>query len=233
MRCAAVLLLLAGGAWANPDVIAARAIRDYNFTLAGREIHSIESIRDRLVPVMRKMSAKTAKSIRFQLDRGYKKKYGQTPEFLAVVSQILAAGGNKGIAKLWHRYRAEGKRDKVRLGIAEALGGCGDERARQTLLKIIYDKTPEVAAAAVRGCASYAQVKQDKRKTTVKELVKRYTKVYDDAAGKEPDTKQAKMYQALKPVMNSTLQAFTGQELDSAAAWKAWLAENLSRNWDG
>jgi hypothetical protein len=233
MRYAGILLLLAGGALANPNAIGAQAIRDYNWTLVGRSHHSIESIRDRLAPVMQTMSAKYAKSIRFQLDRGYKKKYKATPEFLAVVSQILAAGGTNGIATLWRRYKAEGKRDKVRLGIAEALGGCGNDRALTTLLKIVYDKSPEVAAAAVTGCASYAQVKQDKRKNAVKELVKRYAKVYDDAAGKEPETKQAKMYQALKPAMNATLRAFTGQELDSAAAWKAWLGENLAKNWDG
>ncbi|MHC4162892.1 MAG: HEAT repeat domain-containing protein [Planctomycetota bacterium] len=232
MRRAGILLLLAGGALANPDVTAAHAIRDYNWTLVGRASYSIESIRDRLVPVMQSMSAKVAKSIRFQLDRGYKKKYKQTPEFLAVVSQILAAGGTNGIATLWRRYKAEGKRDQVRLGIAEALGGCGNDRALTTLLKIVFDKTPEVAAAAVRGCASYGKVKQDKRKAAVKKLVERYAKVYDQAAGKEPETVQAQMYQALKPTMNATLRAFTGQELDSAAAWKAWLGENLSRNWD-
>jgi hypothetical protein len=226
------LLLLAGVALANPDAIGAQAIRDFNWTLIGRSDYSIESIRDRLAPVMQKMSPRYAKSIRFQLDRGYKKKYNASPEFLAVVSQILAAGGRPGIAKLWHRYKAEGKRDKVRLGIAEALGGCGDEHALTTLLKIVYDKSPKVAAAAVTGCASYAKVKQDERKNAVKALVKRYTKVYDEAAGKEPGTPQAEMYQALKPAMNATLRAFTGQELDSAAAWKAWLGENLSRNWD-
>lgn len=233
MRCAAVLLLLAGAAGANPDAIGAQAIRDFNWTLVGRTEHSIEAIRDRLVPVMQTMSPRYAKSIRYQLDRGYGKKYKQSPEFLAVVSQILAAGGTQGIATLWRRYKAEGKRDKVRLGIAEALGGCGDDRALATLRKIVFDKTPEVAAAAVRGCASYAKVRQDDRKAAVKDLVRRYAKVYDDAAGKEPETAQAQMYQALKPAMNATLKALTGQELDSAAAWKAWLAENLSRNWDG
>jgi hypothetical protein len=74
-------------------------------------------------------------------------------------------------------------------------------------------------------------VAPDKRKAAVKKLVDLYGKVTDDAAGKAPETKQMKMYEALRPAMNETLKAFTGEALDSAAAFKAWWQENATRPW--
>jgi hypothetical protein len=234
-RIASFLLLAAvpAAAGGSGDAVAIAAIRDYYATLGRPNAQpSIESVRDRLVPVMQKLSPRVGKSVRNVIRRGFDKKYKNSFSYLRCLCEILAAGGKPGITILYKQYKKERKNAPLCRAMAEVLGACGDDRALDPLLKIMYDKRAAVAAAAVTGCASYASVKQDRRKNAVKALVKRYTKVYDDAAGKEPGTPQAEMYQALKPAMNATLRAFTGQELDSAAAWKAWLGENLSRNWD-
>lgn len=214
------------------DAVAVGALKDYYRTLRPNE-PGIESVRDRLVPVMQKLSARVGKSCRNVIRRGFDRKYKKDLAYLRCLCEILAAGGKPGINILYKQYKKSKRDVPLCRAMAEVFGACGDEGALDPLLKMMYDKRPSVAAAAVTGCASYARVRQDKRKAAVKDMVKRYTKVYDDAAGKEPETDQAKMYQALKPAMNATLRAFTGQELDSAAAWKAWLAENLAKNWDG
>jgi len=236
MRRSWLFLLLAAvpaAADGSGDAVAIAALRDYYRTLGRPNAQpSIESVRDRLVPVMQNLSPRVGKSARNVIRRGFDKKYKNSFSYLRCLCEILAAGGQPGISILYKQYRKERKNAPLCRAMAEVLGACGDERALDPLLKIMYDTRASVAAAAVTGCASYAKIKQDKRKAAVKKMVERYTKVYDDAAGKEPETVQAQMYQALKPAMNATLRAFTGQELDSAAAWKAWLGENLARSWD-
>jgi len=214
------------------DLKAAHAIRSFNLILAGRSNNSIDTIKSELIPVMKRLSPRFAKSIRFQLDRGYHRKYSMDGGFLDGISEILAAGGKAGIAKLWKRYKAESKRDEVRLGIARALGGCGDDTALSTLLKCVFDKTPEVAAAAVLGCRKYPKVAEKRRKGVVKTLVGYYVKVTAAAAGKLPDSRETKLFKALRPAMNEALKSLThGESLDSAEAWNAWLRENLTRPW--
>lgn len=228
------LLLLAAPALARneADMAVAQAIREFNSILSGRQTTGIESVRDTIVANLKNCSPKVAKSIRFQLDRGYKSKYKASDDFCKCISQMLAAGGKEGIAKLFHRYKASSKRHKLRVGIAEALGECGDEQALSTLLKIIHDKTPEVATAAVKSCASYAKVKADKRKNAMRKLIDRYMKVSDDAAGKKPESREMHMYKQMDPAMRETLKAFSGGEsLDSALAWDAWWREKSKQPW--
>jgi hypothetical protein len=235
MRRIALFLLLAvvpAAADSSGDAVALGALRDYYRTLNPNQ-PGIESVRDRLVPVMQKLSPRVGKSARNVIRRGFDKKYKKDLAYLRCLCEILAAAGKPGISTLLKQYKKSKRDVPLCRAIAEVFGACGDKLALKPLLKMMYDKRPSVAATAVASCASYANVKQDKRKAAVKTMVDRYIKVYGDAAGKEPETVQAEMYQALKPAMNATLRAFTGQELDSAAAWKAWLGENLSRNWEG
>ncbi|MHC4549474.1 MAG: hypothetical protein ACYTEZ_11935 [Planctomycetota bacterium] len=232
MRGLAVLLLLAGAARAdrNADLAAAAAIREYYRTLRPNQ-PGIETVRDRLVPIMQDLSPKTGKSIRNVIRRGFDRKYGKDLPYLRCLCEILAAGGKPGIAILGRQYRTSRKNEELCVAMAEVFGECRDPLALNELLKMMHDKRPPVAAAAVKSCAAYAKVKQDKRKEAVKKLVQRYGKVTDLAAGKGPETVQMKMYLALKPAMNTTLKDFTGQELNSAAAYQAWLSENLARPW--
>ena len=235
MRRSWLCLLLAAvpaAAGGSGDAAAIGAIRDYYRTLRPNE-YGIESVRDRLVPVMQDLSPKVGKSIRNVIRRGFDRKYKKKLPYLRCLCEILAAGGKPGIAILYRQYKTSRKDELLCIAMAEVFGACGDELALSPLLKMMYDKRPRVAAAAVTGCASYAKIRQGKRKDAVKKMIERYTKVYDGAAGKEPETKPAQMYQTLKSRMNATLRAFTGQELDSAPAWKAWLSENISENWDG
>lgn len=232
-----VLLMFCGAVTAGreDDLEVARAIRSFNFLLTSRQPgppSTIGGVRTLIVRHLKKCSPKVAKSIRFQLDRGYKKKYKRDDDFLRHVSRMLAAGGKQGIAKLFLRYKASTKRDGVRVGIAEALGECEDSDALPTLLKIIHDKAPEVAAAAVTSCAVYAKVKPKKRKDAVRKLIDRYMKVSDGAAGKRPESRAMRMYKAVDAAMRESLKAFSGGEsLDSALAWDAWWRDNATKPW--
>ncbi len=234
---ALVLLMLCGAVSAGreDDLEVARAIRSFTYLLMGRQPGSpstIGGVRTVIVQHLKKCSPKVAKSIRFQLDRSYKKKYKRDDEFLKHVSRMLASGGKQGIAKLYGRYKASSKRDGVRVGIAEALGECGDKSALSTLLKIIHDKAPEVAAAAVTSCSVYAKVKPKTRKNAARKLIDRYMKVSDGAAGKKPESREMRMYKAVDAAMKECLKAFSGGEsLDSALAWDAWWRDNATKPW--
>jgi hypothetical protein len=227
-----VLLLLAAAAGADDaaDAAAPPIIRDYYATLRGAG-PSIESIRDRLVPLMKQFGPETGKSVRYVIQQGFEKKYGKDLSYKRCLCEILAAGGEKGMAMLAKEFRSSRKDDPLRAAMAESLGACGDDAALDHLLDMAFDKAPEVAAAAVRGCGKYPKVKPDKRKTAVKKLIDHYGKITDDAAGKAPETTQMKMYEAVRPAMNETLKAFTGESLDSAAAFKAWWHENAAKPW--
>ncbi|MHC4340261.1 MAG: HEAT repeat domain-containing protein, partial [Planctomycetota bacterium] len=113
-----------------------------------------------------------------------------------------------------------------------ALSGCGDDEALETLLKMIHDKDPDVAAVAVKGCGSFPKVKVERRKKALRQLIDRYKKVTDEAAGKDSESPQLKMYKKVKPAIDATLQAMSGGErLDSALAWDAWLRERMKQPW--
>ncbi|MFI5402855.1 MAG: hypothetical protein ACHQ1G_07965 [Planctomycetota bacterium] len=228
----AMLFLLAAAAFADDsgDLAASHAMSDYYATLRGEGHTTIQSVRDRLVPVMKRLSPDVGKSVRNQIQRGFEVKKDDLA-YCRCLCEILAAGGDTGIAVLTKEYGSWKKNDPLRVVMAESLGACGDEKALGSLLKMVFDKAPEVAAAAVKACASYPKVKPDKRKAAVKTLVDLYGKVTDDAAGKAPETPQMKMYEAVRPAMNETLKAFTGEGLDSAAAFKAWFQENATKPW--
>ena len=226
------LLLLAAAAFADKsdDLTAANAMRDYYATLRGESHTTIESVRDRLVPVMQRLSPDVGKSVRYQIQRGFEARKDDL-SYQRCLCEILAAGGGPGIAVLAKEYRSWMKNDPLRTAMAEALGRCGDEKALDPLLDMASDKAPEVAAAAVKACGACPKVKPDKRRAAVKKLVDLYGKVTDDAAGKAPETPQMKMYEAVRPAMNETLKALTGEALDSAAAYKAWWQENAPKPW--
>jgi hypothetical protein len=227
------ILLVAAAALADDDAdrTAALAIRDYYATLRNDPGFTIESVRDRLVPVMKRLGPETGKSVRYVIQQGFEKKYGKDLSYKRCLCEILAAGGDAGMAVLFKEYKGSLKDDPLRVAMAESLGKCGDDGALDPLLKMAFDKSPEVAAAAVKGCGSYPKVKPDRRKAAVKTLVDLYGKITDDSAGKAPDSPQMKMYAAARPAMNETLKAFTGEALDSAAAFQAWFRENATKPW--
>jgi HEAT repeat protein len=233
-RRTVVLLLVASAAVADrgADLAVANAIREFNFILIGRSSGSIESVRDRIIANIGDCSPRYAKSIRRQLDRAFTYKVKHDDHFYKCTAEALAGCGEPGIKMLYKRYKSSKKRGQLRISIAEALGGCGNEEALTPLLKVIHDPMPEVAAAAVTGCGPYAKVKPDTRKKAMRELIDRYKKVTDDAAGKPADSREMHMYAKVKSAMDATLKLFSGgEELDSALAWDAWLRDNVTKPW--
>ena len=100
------------------------------------------------------------------------------------------------------------------------------------LLKLIHDKAPSVAAAAVTSCAAYAKVPMKQRKASVRTLIDRYMKVSDAAAGKKKESIEMRMYKAMDVAMKATLKTMSGGEsLDSALAWDAWWRDNATKKW--
>jgi hypothetical protein len=232
MKRMAFLLLLAAVAGADDDAdrAAVPIIRDYYATLRGENV-SIESVRDRLVPLMKQLGPETGKSVRYVIQQGFERKYRKDLGYKRCLCEILAAGGAAGMAVLFKEYKGSTKDDPLRVAMVESLGACGDGKALDHLLKMAFDKAPDVAAAAVKGCGSYHAVGPDKRKAAAKTLIDLYGKITDDAAGKAPEAPPMKMYLAVGPAMNETLKAFTGEALDSAAAFKAWYQENAAKPW--
>jgi hypothetical protein len=229
------LLLLAATAAADRDaeLAVAYAIKDYRWMLGGRPTEAtIESVRDRVVAHIRDCDPKTQASVRRVLNEGFEEKYGKDADFHRCVADMLAKSGGPGIAMVEKRFRGSPKRDELRRVLAEALGACGDAKALDALLRMTNDRTPEVAAAAVTGCAAFAKVKPDERKAAMRVLVDRFRKVADEAAGKDEETREARTYRQIKDPMNATLKAFSGgEELDSPQAWDAWLRENATKPW--
>jgi hypothetical protein len=229
-----VLGLLAAAALADREehLAVVQAMRDYYQLLAGSRHTTIESVRDRIVPNFGKCPPDTQKSVLTQINRGFEPKYGMDIRFHAVLCEILAGCGDKGMNVLRNRVKASGKRPEIRKAAAEALGKCGDEAALDPLLQMVHDTDPETAAAAVTGCGAYARVKQEKRKAAMRKLVDRYLAITNDTAGKPPESREMKLYNAVAPAMNAVLGAMSGgEQLDSAKAWDAWLAENLTKPW--
>jgi len=234
MRLALCTLALAATAAAqdrSSDLAAFQAMREYHGTLRG-DGGSIESVRDTIKAHIMTMSRKVKASVLRQLDEGFEEKYNKTDHYHRCLAEALAAGGKGGIVTIYRRYKRSRGRDQLRLILIEALGGCGDKKAIDILVKLaFYDKEPKVAAAAVSAVAKLPQASEKKRKAVVKKLVRLYRTVTDRAAGKAKDTPQMEMYDAMKPAMNATLGKLTGQTLDSAAAWRAWLSENITQPW--
>jgi len=228
-----VLLLFAAFAVAGDDREGAatviQAMREYYALLGAPGNGNIESIRDRLIANIEHVKAKTAKSVRTQIDKGFDSKYGKDAAFHKCLAQILAAQGDPGLNVLYKRYRKMRRSTDTRVVIAEAFAECKNARALDLLLKICHDDDAKVAAAAITGCCNYVPEKKKSRLFVMRTFVDIYTKVTATAQGKEKDSDERKAYDTLKPVLDATLDKYSeGEKLDSAQAWDAWLREQSS-----
>ena len=202
------------------------AMREYYALLGLQGNGNIESIRDRLIKSVPRCSQKAPKSVRTQLVKGFKSKYKKDAAFHKCLAEVLASNGKRGLNQLYKTYRSMGKAPESRVGIAEAMAGCGNYYALSLLLKVMSDKDPNVAAAAVTGCANLVPKENKHIRETMKLLIAHYTKVTASAQGKAKDSRERKRYDALKPAFDKTLDAYSGGEkLDSASSWDAWWRE--------
>ncbi|MHC4938154.1 MAG: hypothetical protein ACYTHK_04220 [Planctomycetota bacterium] len=225
------LLLLCTAAFADSKQEVIAAMREYYGILASSGNGNIESVRDRLIAHAPEVNAKTQKSVRTMIDRGFNSKYKKDAHFHKCLAQVLAAMGDQGMNKLYQRYKKMKRSHDSRAAIAEAFGGSKSKKARGILVKIIHDKEPVVAAAAMKGLKNHIPEDKKAKRNDMRELVDIYTKVTAKAQGKEPDSKERKAYDELKPVLDDVLNAYSGDEkLDSAAAWDAWLREQAASN---
>jgi len=229
------ILLLCAAASAGEDRGAAMAVigamREYYALLGTPGNGNIESIRDRLIANVEQVSAKTQKSVRGQIDKGFGSKYGKDAAFHKCLAQILAAQGKPGLNTLYKRYKKMRKSTDTRVAIAEALGACKDVQALELLLKICHDEDAGVAAAAIAGCCNYVPESVKSKRFIMRTFVDIYVKVTATAQGKERDSKERKAYDTLKPVLDKSLDTYSGGEkLDSAQAWDAWLRAQASES---
>ena len=237
MRTSLCLLVLCGAALADSraaDAALYQAMRQYHGVLRSGGDAGIDGVRDLIVANLKEASPKYRKSILNQLDMGFNKKYGERDiHFYQCLAEGMAAGGKQGIAKVYRRYKSSLKKEAICIAIAEALGECGDEEALSTLLKISFDKRPDVASVAVTMCGKYPKVKVKERKATMRKLIDLYNKVSSDAAGKDRESPQMRMYLKMKPALDKTLSALSGgEQLDSSQAWDACLRENITKDWE-
>ena len=210
---------------------AIEGIREYYSILRGGGVHGMDWVRDRIVPNFDACPPDTQKSILNQIDKGLGRKKKEE-KFYRICAEILTRCGKRGINKATKRYSKSKKNPVIRMAVADALSSCGNDAALSSLLKVVYDKDPKIAAAGVAGCGNYFKVKLDRRKAAFKKLLDRYKKVTHATRDKKKDSVEIKMYQALRPAMNETLKRFSGgEEWDSAEAWTAWLAENITKKW--
>ncbi|MFQ5845853.1 MAG: HEAT repeat domain-containing protein [Planctomycetota bacterium] len=199
--------------------------------IISRQDGNLQLMRDRIVNNFAKAGPRYRTSVLKNFPRAFQKKYALPLSTRAVLAETLAGCGTKGLAKLKQILKGNRRDPDVRVVIAEALGRCGDTRALPILTgTIIWDKDPKVAAVGVEACVAYSKGTQQVRKDTMKTLIECYVRATDAAAGKKSESKPARRYRALKPALNRVLRAFSGgAELDSAAAWKAWLEEHMTK----
>ncbi|MEE8107081.1 MAG: hypothetical protein V3T86_16220 [Planctomycetota bacterium] len=208
------------------------AIREfYMIRDRGGDVSRIQTVVSQLAAGYPSCKPDTRKSIRNQVDKGLQKK-DHAFEFYRGCADFLCGIGKQGLNKVSKRYSASKRTHAVRLAIAESLTECNKPAAMGILLKISFDKYPPVAAQGIRGVGAYYKCKQEKRKATMKKLIDRYKKVTSAARGKKPDSKELKLYQAVKPALDETLKKLSnGEELDSFEAWASWLSENMTTTW--
>jgi len=208
------------------------AIREfYMIRDRGGDISRIQTVIGQLADGYPDCRPNTQKSIRNQVDRGLQKK-DHSFQFYRGCADFLCGIGKLGLNKVSKRYSASKKSHAVRLAIAEALTECNKPAAMTILLKISFDKHPPVAAQGIRGVGAYYKCEQDKRKATMKKLIDRYKQVTSAARGKKPESKQIKLYQAVKPALDETLKKLSnGEDLNSYESWASWLSENMTTTW--
>jgi len=205
------------------------AMRQYYGTIRMQGDGDIKEIRDRLIANLPDVGEKMAKSVRNQLDKAFAAKYKKSSSYHKCLAEVIASNGKRGVNKLYNRYKKLAQSHATRAVIVEALGECGNVYALTPLRKMIHDKEPYVAVAAIDGCAMYATKTKKAKKATMRELIDLYGKVTAKAQGKAKKSKERIRYETLKPAFDKALNAFSdGEKLDSAAAWDAWLREKMA-----
>lgn len=229
------MLLLTSAAFAGEDRASAMAVigamREYYALLGQAGNGNIESIRDRLIANVPNVSAKTQKSVRTQIEKGFSSKYKKDAAFHKCLAEILAAQGRRGLNRLYKVYRKMRKSTDTRVAIAEAMAECKDDGALDLLLKMVHDDEAKVAAAAIAGTRRYIPKDKDGKRRIMRTLVDLYAKVTAKAQGEPKLSDERRRYDRLKPVLDETLNAYSdGEKLDSAAAWDAWLREQATES---
>ena len=234
MRELAIVLLAALPVVAGSKEAAARkqvdaAMRDFYGTVRSSGDGNIREICDRLIRALPHIGGKEAQTVRNALDRVFAAKYRRSPAYLRCVADVIASNGSRGISKLHNRYTKLKRSYETRAVIAGALGDCGNVKALPVLRKMIHDKEPEVAVAAIEGCAKYATKTKKAKNATMRDLINLYGKVTAKAQGKGVESIERVRYNKLKPAFDKALNAYSdGEKLDSATAWDAWLREKMA-----
>jgi len=226
-----LLLMAAGTALAGPadDRTAWRATVEFRRHLLGLSSGNLPSIEERITKHLPKTSVRARKKIIYELDRAYRRKYDASTEFLNATARMLAAGGPAGRRKLVRRFKAKRPKEQ-KLGIIDALAGSG-QHALPKLLELVDEEDPEIAERIVRACAGFAELGEKWRKKAAKELAKQFKRIELAAGGKAADSDEMKLYRTCRPAYNETLAKLTGEKLNSADAWKAWLRDNITKDW--
>jgi hypothetical protein len=235
MRLLGLLLLVLPAAAEGPSRAEAEteivaAMRAFYGTIGSQSDGTMPEIRDKLIANLPHVGEKMAKSVRDQLDKAFAAKYKKSDAYHKCLAQVIASNGSRGVNKLYNRYKKLAQSHSTRLVIVEALGECGDVVALTVLRKMIHDNQPDVAAAAINGCAQFATKTKEAKAATMRELIDLYTRVTAKAQGKDKESAERVRYETLKPVLDKALNAYSeGEKLDSAEAWDAWLREFMTR----
>jgi hypothetical protein len=235
MRVMALVLLVSLPVAAGSKEAAARkqvdaAMRDFYGTLRSKSDGNIRDICDRLIAALPHIGGKEQSTVRNSLDRVFDARYKRTPTYLRCVADVIASNGKRGINKLHNRYTKLKRSYETRAVIAAALGDCKNVHALTVLRKMMHDKEPLVAVAAIDGCAKYSGETKKAKYTTMRDMINLYAKVTAKAQGKGIDTKERMRYMSLKPAFDKALNAYSDDaKLDSAQAWDAWLREKMAK----
>lgn len=105
--------------------------------------------------------------------------------------------------------------------VVVGVGKLGSKRGRKMLTKLLNYKEFDIIASAAAGLAYYKDAELEVRREVVGEMLKIYTSA-ESAARDGRDNTAVRKHDTIKPAMESSLKALTGQQLDGALQWQSW-----------
>jgi HEAT repeat protein len=104
----------------------------------------------------------------------------------------------------------------------KTLGRLKDPKAGlDRLLKLLKNKSIDVAATSAGALAEYKEAPLELRKSIVEDLLKMYGSISSAANNPRDSTAQAKL-KRFQPSADQTLRSLTGQQLEGHQNWQKW-----------
>ncbi len=207
----------------------------------GKEDAEAIAVIDSLIGELEKSGVKDRQLIVKGIEKCFEAKRQESAEGVPDNKLYLAAAVSLGtmgpesapVLRKWIGQKDHRKDLVLQAKLITSLGKTRDADGRDTLVKLLVDKSPAVIAAAAEALGEYSEADQKVRKDCVEELIKNALMPAKGAIDvQSPNQSDKDKWDTISAPIITTLQRLTKHNETDPNKWQAWWNDNKKRDWD-